>query len=76
MWVLLGPEIQGSLWVKSEYVLYNDLRSVPSVGECSLIIRNITWVDQGDCICKHIQVWHNFVPEYKHWGFLGTKHIK
>lgn len=60
-------DTEGSTKKQRKYVLYNDLRIKPVVGECSLVIRNITWEDKGDYICRHMQTRYKFIPENNNW---------
>uniref|UniRef100_A0A8C2Z599 Ig-like domain-containing protein n=1 Tax=Cyclopterus lumpus TaxID=8103 RepID=A0A8C2Z599_CYCLU len=50
-----------------KYILFNDVKWLKTRGDCSLVLRNATWEDQGEYTCTYLEPEFEFVPYQNYW---------
>uniref|UniRef100_A0A8C2XCY5 Ig-like domain-containing protein n=1 Tax=Cyclopterus lumpus TaxID=8103 RepID=A0A8C2XCY5_CYCLU len=50
-----------------KYILYNDVKWLKTRGDFSLVLRNVTWEDQGEYTCTYLEPEFKFVPYQNDW---------
>lgn len=65
--LLPGPEVDRVSRSQRKYFLYNDMRWSKIVGDCSLVLCNATWEDQGEYVCTYLEPEFKFVPFQNYW---------
>jgi len=63
----IGPEVDAIPHHKRKYVLSNDMWWLKVRGDCSLVLRNVTWEDQGEYTCTYLEPEFKFVPLQNYW---------
>ena len=73
--VLAGPEVDIVPPNKRKYVLCNDMWWIKVRGDCSLLLNNVTWEDQGEYTCTYLEPEFKFIPLQNHWieGYIVRK---
>lgn len=74
--VLAGSEVDTVPREKRKYLLYNDMRWLTVKDDCSLVVRNVTWEDQGEYTCTYFEPEFKVVPFVNVWtGGYITRHV-
>uniref|UniRef100_A0A8C2WVN0 Ig-like domain-containing protein n=1 Tax=Cyclopterus lumpus TaxID=8103 RepID=A0A8C2WVN0_CYCLU len=50
-----------------KYILFNDVKWLKTRGDCSLVLRNVTWEDQGEYMCTYLEPEFKFDPYQNYW---------
>ncbi|KAL7374858.1 hypothetical protein ABVT39_008198 [Epinephelus coioides] len=73
--LLTGPEVDTVPCNQSKYLINNDMKWLKVRGDCSLILRNVIWEDQGEYTCTYLEPLFKFVPFQNYWieGYITCK---
>ncbi|XP_036439545.1 uncharacterized protein LOC118817010 isoform X2 [Colossoma macropomum] len=73
--LLTGPEVDMVPRDQRKYLLFNDWRWLKVRDDCSLLVRNVTWEDQGEYTCTYFEPELKFVPFQNVWreGYITRK---
>ena len=60
---------------QTKYLLFNDEKWLKVRDDCSLVVHNITWEDQGEYTCTYLETEFKFVPFQNEWreGYITRK---
>ncbi|XP_036439146.1 uncharacterized protein LOC118816713 [Colossoma macropomum] len=75
--LLTGPEVDTVSHDQRKYLLYNDKRWLKVRDDCSLVVRNVTWEDQGEYTCTYLEPEFKFIPFHNVWreGYITHKEV-
>lgn len=65
--LLTGSEIDIVPLEQRKYFLYNDLKRLKVRGDCSLVVRNVTWTDLGEYTCTYLEPEFEYSLVYPYW---------
>ena len=60
--LLTGPEVDIVPRDQRRYVLYSDMTWLKIKDDCSLVMRKVTWEEQGEYTCTYLEPEFKFIP--------------
>ena len=65
--VLEGSEVARVPLEERKYYLYNDLTRLKVRNDCSLVLSEVTWEDQGEYLCTFLDPYFKYVSSRNRW---------
>ena len=50
-----------------KHTLFNHVRYVQVIGDCTLVLRNVTWEDEGEFTCTYEELQFKYVASSRSW---------